>query len=480
MEQRSIRQVAAWTAGAYDGPDLSVCGVSVDSRAVRPGDLFVALRGVRHDGHGFVGEAFASGASAALVERPDIAEEQRGLGRPVILVPDVRAALGALARGYRDSLDLTVVAVTGSCGKTTTKEMLALVLGEGCAVSPKSFNNDIGVPLTLLGATRHDKVCVVEMGTNAPGEIAALCRIARPDVGVVLNVGEAHLEKLGDLDGVAREKAALVEALGPEGCAILNHDDRRTLAMAARCRGYVITFGTTPEADVFARPLPGHARGIGFLLFQRRRVRIPVLGRHNVHNALAAASVALWLRRDPWEICERLETYRGVPMRLASEEIAQVRFILDAYNANPSSMEAALREMALLGSSGRRILVLGDMLELGEREEALHERIGRAAAASGADLLWAVGPRSAAAARAAREAGMADVYWSPDVDAAIARPPIRPRRRDRILFKASRGMQLERLCDALKEAVRDRQRTRGAHAPAGKDASEPAAEPLPT
>jgi len=212
MEQKSIREIAVWAGGHYDGPDLPVTGVSIDSRNIEPGELFVPLRGLQNDGHDYLGEAFASGAAAALVDRADAVRLHNSLGNPVIEVTDTRAALGRLAAGYRRGLDLKVIGITGSNGKTTTKEMLRLIFGARAAVSPRSYNNDIGVPLTLLSANRSHDYCVVEMGTNRPGEIAALAGIARPDVGIVLNVSESHLQGLGDIEGVAREKFALIPA----------------------------------------------------------------------------------------------------------------------------------------------------------------------------------------------------------------------------------------------------------------------------
>ncbi len=460
MEAISIRKVVAWTGGLYSGPDLPVSGVSIDSRKIGPGELFVPLRGVRSDGHEFLGEAFASGAAAAFADRADVARLHRGMGRTVVLVPNVRKALGELARCYRDSLDLTVVGVTGSNGKTTTKEMLRLVLGSGTVVAPESFNNDIGVPLSLLAAKRHHSVCVLEMGTSAHGEIEDLARIARPNVGVVLNVSESHLEGLGDLDGVAHEKFALVEALGPEGCAVLNYDDERTRAMIDKAPGFVVSFGTWTDADVFAGEVRASRRLVSFHLFNKQRVRMNVLGVHHVHNALAAASVALWLGHEPSAVCERLEAYRPQKMRMAVEEIAEVRLINDAYNANPRSTEAAILEMSFRGGGGRRCLVLGDMLELGERADELHARIGTLVGKSRIDLLWAIGPLSEATARAARDAGLKNVHWTPDVKSAIEKPPFKPRARDVVLFKASRGVRLERVYDAVRNELVDRRRAR--------------------
>jgi len=458
MEQQSIKQVAAWTGGQYDGPDLPVAGVAIDSRHVERGHVFFALRGTHADGHEYLGEAFASGAAAAVVDREEAARAHAAMGRTVVRVPDARRALADLAAAYRRSLsDLTVIGITGSNGKTTTKEMLRLLLGEGAAVSPKSFNNDLGVPLTLLGAGRRHKWCVVEMGTNAPGEIAGLCRIARPEVGVVLNVGASHLEGLRDLDGVAHEKFALVEAVGPEGCAVLNWDDERTRAMIPRAPGYVVSFGTWSDADVFAGEVRTTGYTLSFRMLGRQRVTMRLIGVHNVHNALAAAAVALWLGEDPYEMCRRLEEFQPAPMRMAVEEIGRTRLINDAYNANPRSMAAALHEMSYRGG-GRRIAVLGDMQELGEAAHRFHAQIGQRVARSRIDVLWAIGPLSETIAREARNAGLREVFWSPTVDAAMEKPAVKVKSRDVVLFKASRGMQLERVYDAVKDDLERRRR----------------------
>jgi UDP-N-acetylmuramoyl-tripeptide--D-alanyl-D-alanine ligase len=327
-------------------------------------------------------------------------------------------------------------------------------------VSPKSFNNDLGVPLTLLGARRSQPVCVVEMGTNAPGEIAALAAIARPDVGVVLNIGASHLDGLKTVDGVAREKFALVEALGARGCAILNWDDPRTRAMVPRAPGPALTFGTWPQADVFAADVRTQGYSIAFRFLGRLRVSMRLIGVHNVHNAMAASAVALWLGHDPVAIGERLASYRPAPMRMSVESVGRVRLINDAYNANPRSMAAALSEMSYR-AGGRRIAVLGDMHELGSDAAVFHEEIGERVARSRIDVLWAIGPLSEATARAARRAGVRHVHWSRDVGEAMARPPLKVRSRDVVLFKASRAMRLERVYDAVKSDLEDRRRPRG-------------------
>jgi UDP-N-acetylmuramoyl-tripeptide--D-alanyl-D-alanine ligase len=295
------------------------------------------------------------------------------------------------------------------------------------------------------------------MGSNGPGEIAALARIARPQVGVVLNVGTSHLERLGDLDGVAREKFALVEALPAGGCAVINWDDERTRAMIDRAPCAVLSFGTWPRADVFADDIRASGYSLAFRFLHRKRVTMRLIGVHNVHNALAAATVALWLGEHPWDVCERLRQYRPAPMRMAVEEIGRIRLINDAYNANPRSMAAALAEMSYRGG-GRRIAVLGDMLELGEQATTLHADVGRRAARARIDVLWAIGPLSEATARAARDAGLRNVHWSPSVKEAVEKPPVKVKSRDVVLFKASRAMALERVYDAVKGGIEQRRR----------------------
>jgi len=459
MEQLSIRQVAAWTGGTYAGPDMRVSGIAIDSRKAGRGDLFLPLRGAMHDGHEFIGEAFASGATAALIDRPDVARALDGLGRAIVRVPDVRKALASLAAAYRNHLDVKVVGITGSNGKTTTKEMLRVILGARAAVSPRSYNNDLGVPLTLLSANRHHRYCVVEMGTNAPGEIAGLARIARPDVGVLLNVSESHLSGLGDVEGVREEKAALARSLPRDGCAVLNWDDLRVRELMDELDCYTLTFGTWEEADVFGSQIRTRGRGLSFRVFDKKRVRLQTYGIHNVHNALAAATAAMWLGEHSCDVFDRLESFRPVAMRMAVEDVGRVRLINDAYNANPRSVEAAILEMSVRAGR-RRVAVLGDMLELGARATEFHERIGRAVARASIDALWAIGPLSEATARAARAAGMKNVHWSEDVPTALETPAIRPRSGDVVLFKASRGVRLERVYDRIRERAAARRATR--------------------
>jgi UDP-N-acetylmuramoyl-tripeptide--D-alanyl-D-alanine ligase len=429
--------------------DPWIPSVTTDGRAVERGALFVPIRGKKQDGHEFLEQAFLHGAGFALVARD--ADIPRVPGN-VIRVRDTTAALGDIARFHRSRFDVPVIGVTGSCGKTTTKEMLRLVLGRHVVASPASFNNHVGVPLTLLQMDRTTEACVVEIGTNAPGEIATLAGIARPTVGVVTNVEEAHLEGLGSVRGVMREKSALLRALPADGAAIVNADNYYCREMTEQAPGYLVTYGTWEDADVYGSKPRVTPDGIAFDLYGRMPFEVPALGIHNVHNALAAIAVGLWLGRAPEEIRAAFSRYVAPDMRMSRVEVADVTLINDAYNANPRSMEAAVVELAARPAVGRRVAVVGDMLELGDQTERCHRELGRKIANAHVDLLWAVGPKSALVAEEARKGGLGDdrVHHHATVEDALLSPPIDPRAGDAWLFKASRGMALERVFEAVR------------------------------
>jgi UDP-N-acetylmuramoyl-tripeptide--D-alanyl-D-alanine ligase len=455
MEPLRWSDILRATGGEPVGPvrgDPWVPSVSTDGRAIERGGLFVPIRGKNHDGHSFLEQAFLHGAAFALVARD--ADLPRVPGN-VIRVRDTTAALGDIARFHRSRFDVPVVGVTGSCGKTTTKEMLRLVLGDPVVASPASFNNHVGVPLTLLQMDRTTEACIVEIGTNAPGEIAALASIARPTVGVVTNVEEAHLEGLGTVRGVMREKSALLRALPKDGAAIVNADNYYCREMTEQAPGYLVTYGTWEDADVFGTSPRVTANGIAFDLYGRMPFEVPAIGIHNVHNALAAIAVGLWLGRDPQAIRAAFARYKAPDMRMSRVEVGDVTLINDAYNANPRSMEAAVVELAARPASGRRVAVVGDMLELGEQTERCHRELGRKIANARLDLLWAVGPRAALVAEEARKCGLGDarVHHHATVEDALAAPPVEPRPGDAWLFKASRGMALERVFEAVRARV---------------------------
>ena len=454
-----LRAIGGEPAGPVVG-DPVIRAVTTDSRDVPPGALFVPIRGKRYDGHIFVEQAFLKGAAFSLVAR------DAGFTRippNAIVVGDTTKALGDLARWHRSRFDVPVVGITGSCGKTTIKEMLRPVLGERVVVSHASFNNSIGVPLTLLRMNRSTRACVVEIGTSAPGEIAYLSGIARPTVGILSNVEEAHLEGLGSVRGVMREKAALLRAIPESGAAILNADNYYCREIMSTLRGpAVVSFGTWEDADVYGLEARPTRDGFEVLLFGRMPLRVPALGMHNVSNALAAVACGLWLGRSPSQVSMGLSRYKSPAMRMSRESVGSVTLINDAYNANPGSMEAALRELALRECRGRRVAVLGDMLELGDETERFHHRLGMRAAHKAIDLLWAIGPHAEVVASAAIDRGMpADrVRWHESLKEAMADPAFEPEAGDMWLFKASRGMALEHIVDLVRERAREVQSIR--------------------
>ncbi|MDA1195665.1 MAG: UDP-N-acetylmuramoyl-tripeptide--D-alanyl-D-alanine ligase [Planctomycetota bacterium] len=456
MEPIRYSELLRATGGEPTGPvqgDPLIEGVTTDSRNVPARSLFVPLRGPRFDGHVFMQEAFTRGASFTLVA--DDTDASR-IPRNAIVVRDTTKALGDLARWHRSRFDVPVIGITGSCGKTTVKDMTRLILGDRVVASQKSYNNEIGVPLTLLNMDRNTRAAIVEIGTNAPGEIAHLAGIARPTVGVLTNVEEAHLAGLGTVHGVMREKAALLEALPRSGAAIVNADNYYCREIMEDLRSHVITFGLWEDADVFGLEPRNTEDGIEFLLYGRMPLELRSLGVHNVSNALAAIAVGLWLGREPAAIQEALAAFRAPAMRMSKERVGPVTLINDAYNANPRSMDAAICELAGRDCSGRRVAVLGEMLELGERTEAFHRSLGRKVANEGIDLLWAVGPNAARMAEEALRLGMRaeHVRWDETIDDALEDPAFDPLPGDVWLFKGSRGMALENVAGIVRERAK--------------------------
>ena len=450
-----LESVGGEAATIADGlPRVKVTGVSIDSRSVREGDLFVALEGEHRDGHEYVAEAFRRGAAAALIHR-DIQNLGGFRDRPVIRVRDTRAALGDLARCHRRELSAVIVAVTGSNGKTTVKDLTAHLLEPVGPVvkAQRSYNNDIGLPLTLLAMDRSTRVGVVEMGSNHPGEIAALCRIARPDVGVVTNVGEAHLEGFGGILGVADEKGALVEALPETGTAFVNYEDFHCREMERRASCPVVRFGFDPSADLWGLRRARRPGGINFYLYGKMEIELQVPGLHNAVNALAAVGVALQLRVSPEQIQERIRTFTLPDMRLSTHRVNGVTVLNDAYNANPASVAAAIEELRAAPSEGRRVLVIGDMHELGEFAGRLHRQVGRRAARAGIHLVWAVGRHSTEIEKGCRSVHRwnGSFHRADSTDAALGAVPLEPGPGDVVLVKGSRRMRLERICDRLLE-----------------------------
>ncbi|MBI4494017.1 MAG: UDP-N-acetylmuramoyl-tripeptide--D-alanyl-D-alanine ligase [Chloroflexi bacterium] len=433
-------------------------GVAIDSRQVQPNNLFVALRGQKHDGHDFVAQAFARGAGCAVVERIPAdcpwALEEGGDGPPLVVVPDSLAALQALARSWRRRHGAMVVGVTGSVGKTTTKETIASVLSGrfGVLKSQGNLNTEIGIPMILMQLTERHQVAVLEMGMNAVGEIRLLADIAQPQVGVVTNVQPSHLERLGTIERIAQAKRELVEALPPHGLAVLNADDPWVRAMAERSPAPVRLYGLSAEAEVWASTIMSQGlRGVEFELHYGRdsvHVKLPLLGIHSVHAALAAATVALRQGLELAEIAQALREMAASVRIIVLAGIAGSRLIDDTYNANPESTLAALNLLSEL--EGRKIAVLGDMLELGSYEATGHRKVGSRAALV-VDGLVAIGSRAALVAEAAREAGLpADrVFHTHSNGEAIEHLRRKLRPGDNVLVKGSRGMRMEEIVQAL-------------------------------
>jgi UDP-N-acetylmuramoyl-tripeptide--D-alanyl-D-alanine ligase len=458
-----IRQVVAGSAlTALPAGLPTVTAVCTDTRRMEKSSLFVALPGDRYDGHRFIPQAAAGGAIAALVERTP---EQVLPNVPLIQVPDTRKALGKLARRVRADLRATVIAVAGSNGKTSTKHLIDSALCGGAddddpsrgrklrgSISPKSFNNDIGVPLSIFPADPAQDYLVLELGTNNPGEIAALTEIAAPDIAVITNVGAEHLEGLGDLMGVRQEEASIIKGLAEGGTLVVNGDDRDLLEAVRPYPGQRVSFGFNESNDLFASNVVCDDSGVRFNLNKsRREVFVPLLGRHTACNALAAIAVGRKMGLREGEIIENLSRAHGPEMRLQLRRTGGISVLNDAYNANPNSMKAALETVAALPASGRRIAVLGDMLELGAASDRYHRELGEFAAGCDLDYLVCVGPGGATIAAAAIAAGQPKGTVARYRDSATLSGRIRHLLQDGdlVLLKGSRGVRLEAVANAI-------------------------------
>ena len=438
----ALDHVAEVTGGTiHAAAGLVVDSVEIDSREARAGTLFAALVGEHVDGHDFAAAAIESGATAVLASRE--------LDVPCVVVADVTEALAALARDNRARTRASVIGLTGSQGKTSVKDLLAHVLGmSGPTIAPPgSYNNELGVPLTVLRADAETAYLVVEMGARGVGHIAELCSIATPDVGMVLNVGSAHVGEFGSAEVIAQAKGELVEALSPDGVAVLNADDPRVSAMESRTSARVLTFGMTGDVALGGVTLDDLGQPRFTLTYDGTTVDalVPQIGAHHAINAAAATAAAIAVGLDLTQIAERLATaVSASPMRMERHVRSDGLVVInDAYNANPESMAAALRAVAAVGNGP--IAVLGEMLELGEASRDGHLETGRLAAELGFARVIAVGSGAAAIAEGAGEIG----ETVEDVDTAIDLLSASLRADDVVLVKASRGGRLERVAHAL-------------------------------
>jgi len=450
-------------AGAAGLGRARILRVHTDSRSVKKGDLFVALPGERFDAHEFVPAAVAAGAAAVIVRTDYVPPPAlRAAGAPVLGVADPLRAYQQLAAAHRARFALPLVAITGSNGKTTTKEMVASVLATRWRTvkTEGNLNNRVGVPQTLFRLNAKFEAAVIEMGVDDMHQTTRLCEIARPTLGLITNIGPDHLEFFKTMDRSAESKAELLAELPKDGAAILNADDRYFGLFKKRARGRVVSFGLSARAHVRAEEIEPHGRdGTQFKLVlpgrsRRLTARIRVPGEHNVTNALAAAAVGIALDVPGSAIVAGLAKFRPADMRSQIEVRHGVRIIVDCYNANPASTRAAVRLLGESRAKGRRIAVLGDMLELGPTTAQLHAEVGAYVAEQRIDTLIASGALARNLAQGARAAGMTAVHEAADAPAAAAELLARVQPGDVVLVKGSRGMRLERVVEALRERRR--------------------------
>lgn len=458
MDPRSLQYLAAAAQGELSSgePGQLARAVCTDSRQARPGDLFVALKGERHDAHAFLPDVMSK-VSAVLVERSAAPARLAAGAAGVIVVEDTRVALGRLAAAYRRDFTLPIIAIAGSNGKTTTKELLAAILRQRLRViwSEASFNNDIGVPLTLLRIGAEHEAAVVEVGTNHPGELAPLARNVQPRYGVITSIGREHLEFFSDLRGVAKEEGELAGVLPPEGRLFIHGDSEFAGEIAARSRAPVVRAGFNEGNDWRITAARVDHRGTAFTVRGPRsglngEYRLQLLGRHQAVNATLALAAAAELGMNEAEIRAGLAECRPPKMRMEIWECNGARVLDDAYNANADSMRAALETLGELPCRGRRMAVLGEMAELGAHSEAAHEEVGRRAAELGVGQLFAVGPMAPVLARGARAGGLARVLEFADAEPAAAAVRQFVRSGDLVLLKASRAARLERVAELLR------------------------------
>ena len=449
MDALSLSEIADMCGGTLQASTgtATVRRISKDTRTLVPGDLYLALRGENHDGNLHAKDAAAKGAAAAILDKPP-ADVPAGL--PVIQVEDSLAALHRLAGAWRDRLALKVACITGSSGKTSTKEFTAAVLSARFRVvkTEGNLNNHIGLPLSILSASMSDDVAVWEIGMNHPGEIAPLAQLARPDLAIITNIGVAHIEYMGSREAIALEKSALIEAVGPNGAVVLPTEDEFKDFLAARVKGRVIEAGLS-RGTVTALDLQIEADGCRFVLHwegESLPARLPVPGEHMVRNALLAVATGLEFGLSLEECVEGLASSRLTGGRLSRRSVRGITILDDSYNANPDSMEAAIQTLKSVTVSGRRIAVLGRMGELGSHASAGYQQVGRAAA-QGIDALIAVGAETVPLAETARAGGLKEIHETSSAEEAAGVLRGIAREGDLVLIKGSRAARMERVIE---------------------------------
>jgi UDP-N-acetylmuramoyl-tripeptide--D-alanyl-D-alanine ligase len=437
-------------------------GISTDSRNIAPGSLFIPLKGENYDGHGFLAAAVREGATGVLIQKDSEAKRLSwDEGITVILVEDTLKALGDIAHFWRKKFTGSVVAITGSSGKTTTKEMVAGIVGlaKNIAKTQGNLNNLVGVPLTLLSLREEHEVMILELGTNRRGEIERLTRIAEPDIGLITNIGPAHLEGLKSLDVVREEKSDLFRNMAPSGIAVINSDDQELTEAVHSWKGKMITFGLSQDSDVAAENIIKHGeRGTRFTLRlgkERREIDLSATGEHNIYNALAAAASSWALGIEHPVICRGLTAFSPISGRMEILPLKNGAFIInDTYNANPASVREALKTLDDLRGNHQSTVILGDMLELGEHSEQMHQGIGRLMADTGVGTIFLRGRLSQATAAGAIKSDMPQerIFYFETAEEVITHLKPMLRKGDWILVKGSRMMKMEQIVKAIVEA----------------------------
>jgi UDP-N-acetylmuramoyl-tripeptide--D-alanyl-D-alanine ligase len=458
-------RICEWTGGALlsGAADRIARGTGIDSREVGPEELFVAIVGPNHDAHRFVPEVLARGVAGVLIERGRSEETLVPGGAFVIEVADTTRALADLGRGHRQTFTGPLIGITGSNGKTTTKELCTGILETvGPTLATRgNLNNNFGVPLTLLRRREEDVFAIVEMGMNHRHEIESLCRIAQPTIGVLTNVGTAHIENLGSREAIAEEKGDLLASLPESGTAVIGRDEPFAFGQGRRSRARVLSFGRDARADLCASRIRFLDEGaFVFQLespFGRGEIRVPGLSETMIENSLAAAGGALAAGAPFDAVAAGLARYAGVPGRMQPRVLRSgVLALDDTYNANPQSMKTALETLARLRQKGRRFAVLGRMGELGNHAESAHLDLGRLTASLGIDALFVLGSEAGKIAQGAREAGMPAerVHFEETASALAGRIASHAVAGDRVLFKGSRSARVEKVIEALEEVDR--------------------------
>ena len=458
-----LGEVLKWTEGELLSSTESLFSfghIGIDSRKTKKEELFIAIQGKGFDGHDFLMSAFSKGAKGAIVSRlPEGFPRYFGSDKFILIkVKDTIAALQDISTHHRRKFKLKVVAVTGSNGKTTTKDLLAHILRRKFPVlkSTGNFNNQIGLPLSLCRIEEKHQVAVLELGMSALGEIKLLSELSRPQFGIVTNVSPVHLQFLGNFENVVKAKAELIEFLGKDDIAILNNDDPCVSRMKNKVKGEVVTFGIKEKSDFQAQDI--NCENFSHLTFKingRIKIFLSLLGKHNIYNALAACAAARRLGSS-WDDIEcALADFSAPPMRMEFKQAGAFNIINDAYNANLQSMRAAIESLLNLRTGGKKILVLGDMLELGDFSVNAHRQLGEEIGRAGIDYLLTVGDFSRLTAQEAVRAGMASnrIFHSGSPEEVLSILKNIAREKDTVLIKGSRAMQLERIMEGIKNAV---------------------------